>query len=254
MQIQLFQFEDDDNHFENLTIIDKDGEVWFVGKEVCDLLDIKNASDAISKLDEDERGVSELPTPSGKQKKLIISESGLYALVFKSVKPEAKKFRKWVTKEVIPAIRKTGVYGINRLETPNFVVRFNDNWDRTDKGYFSVISELFTRLYGRFEMLGYIIPNKAFDGKEIRPDASVGKLFSSYLKKHHPEYSNSYKMYSHKFPSGMEVEARQYENELLPMFIRYVEEEWIPSNAKQYFQTRDIKALDYLPKLLGEAT
>lgn len=60
----------------------------------------------------------------------LISESGLYALIFKSNKPSAKQFRKWVTKEVIPSIRKKGSYGINRLETPNFIVRFNDNWDR----------------------------------------------------------------------------------------------------------------------------
>lgn len=251
MQLQIFKYQEDEDHFDNLTTIEIDGEAWFVASEVCALLDIKNVSDAVSRLDEDEKGVSVLPTASGNQEKLIVSESGLYALVFRSKKDTAKKFRKWVTKEVIPAIRKTGSYGINRLETPNFVVRFNDNWDRTDKGYFSVISELFIRLYGKFENVGYQIPNKAFNGQEIRPDVSVGKLFAGYLRDKHPEFANDYKMYSHLFQNGLSFDARQYKNDLLPIFIKYVDDEWIPKNAQGYFQQRDPVALDYLPKLLG---
>ncbi|MBL4662151.1 MAG: hypothetical protein JKY22_00960, partial [Flavobacteriaceae bacterium] len=219
--------------------------------EVCKLLDIKNTSDAVSRLDDDEKGVSVIPTPSGEQEKLIISESGLYALIFKSKKPSAKKFRKWVTKEVIPSIRKTGAYGINRLETPNFVVRFNDNWDRTDKGYFSVISELFVRLYGKFENIGYQIPNKALGGKQIRPDVSVGRLFAQYLRDKHTDLAEEYKMYSHLFQDGSEFDARQYKNALLPTFIKFVDDVWIPQRAQAYFKTRDPVALDYLPVLLG---
>lgn len=250
MQLQIFKFEEED-HLDNLTTINIDGEIWFIAKEVCDLLEIKNASDAVSRLDDDEKQTSVLPISGQNRNVNIISESGLYALVFRSKKPSAKKFRKWVTKEVIPAIRKTGSYGINRLETPNFIVRFNDNWDRTDKGYFSVISELFIRLYGRFEKLGYQIPNKAFNGKEIRPDVSVGRLFASYLRDNHPEFANDYKMYSHLFPSGLEFDARQYKNDLLPLFIKFVDEQWIPNNAQGYFKPRDPIALDYLPKLIG---
>ena len=201
-------------------------------------------------MDDDEKLPFTLERSGQKRKVNLISESGLYALIFKSKKPSAKKFRKWVTKEVIPSIRKTGRYGIDRRETPNFVIRFNDNWDKTDKGYFSVISELFIRLFGRFEKVGYIIPNKAFNGKEIRPDVSVGRLFANYLKKKHPEISDNYKMYLHKFQSGLEVEARQYENELLPIFIKFVDDVWIPENSQKYFSERDKVALDYLPKLL----
>jgi hypothetical protein len=250
MQLQIFKYEEED-HLDNLTTIDIDGEIWFIAKEVCDLLEIKNASDAVSRLDDDEKQTSVLPISGQNRNVNIISESGLYALVFRSKKPSAKKFRKWITKEVIPAIRKTGSYGINRLETPNFVVRFNDNWDRTDKGYFSVISELFVRLYGRFERVGYLIPNKAFDGKEIRPDVSVGLLFAKHLRDSHPEYANDYKMYSHKFPNGNEFDARQYKNDLLPLFIKFIDEHWMPLSAQKYFKPRDPVALDYLPKLLN---
>ncbi|OYO29132.1 Bro-N domain-containing protein [Janthinobacterium sp. PC23-8] len=252
MQLQIFKYAEDDSHLDNLTTIEIEGEIWFVAVEVCKLLDIKNATDAVSRLDDDEKLTSVLPISGQNRSVNLISESGLYALVFKSNKPSAKEFRKWVTKEVIPSIRKKGSFGIDRIETPNFIVRFNDNWDRTDKGFFSVISELFVRLYGRFEHIGYKIPNKAFDGKEMRPDTSVGKLFANYLKKNHPEMNDLHKMYNHKFPSGQEFEARQYPNIVLPIFIQFVDDEWIPKNAPIYFKTRDPLALDYLPKLLGK--
>ena len=251
MQLQIFKYEDSEQ-FNDFTAIEIEGEAWFVASEVCKVLGIKNTSDAVSSLDDDEKSTIALTDgTSGNPNKTIVSESGLYALVFKSKKPSAKKFRKWITKEVIPSIRKTGGYGINRLETPNFVIRFNENWERTEKGYFSVISELFIRLYGKFESAGYQIPNKAFDGKEIRPDVSVGRLFADYLRENHPEYASSYKMYNHKFPNGYEFEARQYKNEILPVFIKYVDDHWIPARAQNYFKRRDPVALDYLPKLLG---
>ncbi|MEO4171991.1 BRO family protein [Acinetobacter pittii] len=130
MQLQIFEFESDDSNLDNLTTIEIDNEIWFVANEVCRLLDIKNASDAVSRLDDDEKQTSVIPISGQNRQVNLISESGLYALIFKSNKPSAKQFRKWVTKEVIPSIRKKGSYGINRLETPNFIVRFNDNWDR----------------------------------------------------------------------------------------------------------------------------
>ena len=250
MQLQIFKYESDGSVLDDLTTVQIEDEVWFVASEVCKLLDIQNVTQAVSSLDEDEKLPYVLHRSGQNRSVTLISESGLYALVFKSKKPTAKQFRKWITKEVIPSIRKTGSYGINRLETPNFIVRFNDNWDRTDKGYFSVISELFIRLYGRFEKVGYQIPNKAFTGKEIRPDISVGKKFSTFLKQKHPEHANKFKMYIHKFPDGNEFEARQYENILLPIFIQFVDDVWIPECASAYFKDRDPVALNYMPKLL----
>lgn len=250
VQIQLFQFEEEQNHFENLTTINIDWEIWFVASDVCKLLEIQNTSQAVSWLDEDEKLLYVLDTSGQKRKVTLISESWLYTLVFKSKKQSSRLFRRWVTKEVIPSIRKTGSYWINRLETPNFVVRFNDNWDRTRKWYFSVISELFIRLYGQFERVWYTIPNKALDWKEIRPDTSVWILFSKYIKENHPDFINKYDMYSHRFQNGQEFECRQYENEVLPIFIHFVDNVWMPNNAHKYFKQRDELALEYLPKLL----
>ena len=107
MEITVFNFK----AHEVRTVL-KDGEPWFVAKDVCDVLEITNSRDAVAGLDEDEKGVGITDTLGGKQSLVTISESGLYALIFKSRKPEAKAFRKWVTSEVLPALRKTGRYEI----------------------------------------------------------------------------------------------------------------------------------------------
>lgn len=88
----------------------RDGEPWFVAADVCRALEIGNPSQAVSRLDEDEKGIISNETPGGEQTMLIINEAGLYALVLGSRKPEAKAFKRWITHEVIPAIRKNGAY------------------------------------------------------------------------------------------------------------------------------------------------
>lgn len=95
---------------QNIRVQMKDGEPWFVAKDVCDALTLENSRKATSSLDEDEKGVSPIVTPSGTQQMTIVNESGLYNLIFQSRKAEAKAFRKWVTSEVLPSIRKTGRY------------------------------------------------------------------------------------------------------------------------------------------------
>lgn len=96
----------------------KDGEPWFVAKDVCEILDIGNPSMALSRLDEDEKGLSLIDTPGGPQKMAVVNEPGLYALILTSRKPEAKAFKRWITHEVIPSIRKTGAYISKQLTTP----------------------------------------------------------------------------------------------------------------------------------------
>ncbi|QJT10216.1 BRO-N domain-containing protein [Oceanidesulfovibrio marinus] len=93
---------------------------WFVAKDVCNCLEvIWKGSDTTGPLDDDEKGVRVVYTPGGRQDMLCISESGLYALIFASRKPEAKRFRKWVTSEVLPAIRTTGRYDAPGLRIPD---------------------------------------------------------------------------------------------------------------------------------------
>lgn len=91
--------------------IQKDGETWWVLKDVCGILGISKYRDTASRLDEDERGSVRVDTPGGEQEMTVVNESGLYNVILRSDKPEAKPFRKWVTAEVLPSIRKTGGYG-----------------------------------------------------------------------------------------------------------------------------------------------
>ena len=88
----------------------QDGEPWFVARDVCDALLIANSRDALAALDEDEKGVGSTDTPGGVQQVAIVNEAGLYGLILRSRKREAKEFRRWVTHEVLPALRKTGQY------------------------------------------------------------------------------------------------------------------------------------------------
>jgi prophage antirepressor-like protein len=91
---------------------EKNGEPLWVAKDICECLDLKDVNRSLSKLDDDEKGTQILSTLGGNQKMSVINESGLYNLIFRSNKPEAKKFKKWVTSEVLPTIRKTGSYGV----------------------------------------------------------------------------------------------------------------------------------------------
>lgn len=106
-QVVPFCFDGNEVRVTNL-----EGNPWFVAKDVCAVLGISQHRDALSRLDDDERGSVLLDTLGGKQDLSVISESGLYSLIFRSRKMAAKRFRKWVTSEVLPSIRKTGSYDI----------------------------------------------------------------------------------------------------------------------------------------------
>lgn len=97
--------------FGEVKTISRDGEPWFVGKDVAERLGYRIPSKAISDhVDDEDKGVSKMETPGGIQQIVIINESGLYSLVLSSKLPTAKAFRRWITSEVIPSIRKTGKY------------------------------------------------------------------------------------------------------------------------------------------------
>lgn len=146
--IQVFDFEDN-----AVRVVDIDGEPWFVAADVARVLEYRNAPDAVRNLDDDERGTHIVRTPSGDQEMNVINESGLYHLVLVSRKPEAKKFRKWVTAEVLPSIRKTGMYVAPDAEAQAADEvrggdRFGELPDRTFQQWINLVRE--TRLlFGR---------------------------------------------------------------------------------------------------------
>lgn len=106
-ELQVFTYQES-----QVRTIQKDGEPWFVLKDVCQVLglDTTQLKKIADRLDADEKARNLITTPGGDQETWIINESGLYNVILRSDKPEAKPFRKWVTSEVLPSIRKTGGY------------------------------------------------------------------------------------------------------------------------------------------------
>ncbi|MFN6480947.1 BRO family protein [Nostoc sp. DedQUE07] len=104
--LSIFSFESHEIRF-----VGTADEPWWVASDLCSVLDIVNVRQNLAKLDEDEKGVCTIYTKGGEQQVATVNESGLYLLILNSRKPQAKRFRKWLTSEVIPSIRKTGTYG-----------------------------------------------------------------------------------------------------------------------------------------------
>lgn len=108
-EIMPFEFESN-----RVGVVQRDGEPWFVLSDVCRVLDIGNPSQAATRLDDDEKGIITNDTHGGAQRVLVVSESGLYAIVMTSRKPAARRFRRWVTGEVLPRLRRTGAYSMRQ--------------------------------------------------------------------------------------------------------------------------------------------
>ena len=103
--MQIFRYNE-----KEVRTMEKEDGVWWVLKDVCDVLNIAQPTRVAERLDDDEKGVSEIHTPGGKQTMIVINESGLYNVIMRSDKKEAKAFKRWVTHDVLPAIRKHGGY------------------------------------------------------------------------------------------------------------------------------------------------
>ena len=106
-EIQVWNYESSE-----VRTVQVNGEPWFVLSDVCKVLEISNSRNISSRLEQDEKGVTLVDTLGGAQQMTIINESGLYTVILRSDKPQAKPFRKWVTSEVLPSIRKHGSYSV----------------------------------------------------------------------------------------------------------------------------------------------
>lgn len=120
-QLEIFK----NREFGEIRTVIIDGEPWFIGKDVAEALGYgkgKSLNNAVAThVDEEDKGVTEMMTPGGKQNLIIINESGLYSLILSSKLPNAKKFKHWVTSEVLPQIRRTGSY--QKRLTPEEMMR-----------------------------------------------------------------------------------------------------------------------------------
>ena len=138
-EIQVFE----NSEFGNVRTVVIDGQPWFVGKDVATSLGYSNPRDALSKhIDSEDKGVAKCDTPSGSQNMTIINESGLYSLILGSKLESAKKFKHWVTSEVLPAIRKTGSYQAIPPKVDERVIALEEDKQKVAKAnIFLVLSE-----------------------------------------------------------------------------------------------------------------
>lgn len=144
--MQIFNYEQN-----KVRTIRKDGEPWFIAADVCEVLDLQNSTQAVGRLDDDEKAMLNIGLSGGDTN--IINEPGLYSLILGSRKPEAKAFKRWITHEVIPAIRKTGTYSqpMSSLEIMRAMLDTQIQSDQRLKSLESNVSHLETKIQVAFE-------------------------------------------------------------------------------------------------------
>lgn len=181
LALQSFGFEG-----QTVRVLDQGGAPWFVAQDVCTCLEIVNPTRAASSLDEDEKGLHTVNTLGGLQEVLIVSESGLYALIFKSRKPAAVRFRKWVTSVVLPTLRLTGRFELAPAndEEDRFLLNSPDRLERarTELAMIRQAAQLFGRAGGMhmWDQLGwpavdpkYSVRLRALPGIHARAGSTV---------------------------------------------------------------------------------
>ena len=233
-ELQIFETED---HYEFRTL-DIDGEPWFVLADACRALGIRNPRDAASRLDDDEKGVAQIDTLGGSQAMRIINESGLYSLIIRSDKPEARRFKKWVTSEVLPSIRRTGGYrGAAKPIPANwqpFLDRVALSWDVVPEGYFSVFKEL-------ADVMATLIRSGLEVNDKFIPDISVGTLWGRHWTERalfddyggRVSYKHSYPDYFPQARSNPQ-DAWAYPEDALPVFKRWVRNTYFKQGLPKY--------------------
>jgi hypothetical protein len=195
-----------------------DGEPRFVAADACTILDIVNVSQAVSTLDDDEKGICNIYTPGGNQKMLCVTEPGLYGLVLVSRKPEAKAFKRWLKHDVIPSIRKTGSYSIPVKtyaigEGTDLIMRAIQNEDRRHNGYFTMLDIL-------VEISNLIHLDLLGMAPDSRMDISISKWWPKFCKDHGIDYvegrEQDYNIVNIK--TGLEQAVFYYPNSLRDIF------------------------------------
>ncbi len=166
--LQIFNYNNNE-----IRVIENNGEPWFVVKDVCEVLELADVTSALRVLDDDEK-LTRLISGAGQSRLMnLINEPGLYALTFRSNKPEAKKFSKWVRAEILPTLRKTGSYSIAGLNPVNIRAAealrdiAQSTEDKNDKAI--ILREAFKLI------TGHELPQKKRSKKEPRPKQWIGE-------------------------------------------------------------------------------
>lgn len=214
-----------------------DGEPWFVAKDLCVILEIKNVSDALNRLDGDEKNTIVLNDGNrGNPNTSVVSRSGMYALVLSSRKQEAKVFRKWITSEVLPSIEKTGSYTIasqQKQVKPHYIRRVEELMEQLPSvpdGYWCV-------LHKSVDVLFYVehclqMPVNQTD----LLDGSIGRKWSDYRKG--KPWAGDRVPFEYRFPDGRKVKPWCYGLHELGYFAQWLELEYRRNHLPKYLKAK----------------
>lgn len=231
-QLKIFENEE----FGQVRTVTRDGEVWFVGKDVAEKLGYKNTADAIgTHVDNDDKLSSQIAMAGQMRNVVLINESGMYALIFGSKLESAQRFKRWVTSEVLPAIRKTGSYDMSRLSKEMRAILNCDERIVIIDDRVTNLENCMTIDYGQQTVLGDEV-NKAV------LDALGGKYSNAYNeigKKVFAECNRDLKHYFHVNARNNVPKKRYYEA------LEYIQE-WKPCTNTQ-IQIRDCNAQVCMP-------
>ena len=171
--------------FGQMRTVTIDNEPWFVGKDVAEALGYAKPTDAVRKrVDEEDRGISKMETPSGTQDMTVINESGMYSLILGSKLPSAKKFKHWVTSEVLPSLRKTGSYEMKNYSTEMKAILMHDEKIVKIDGRVTDLENNMVIDYGQQQTLKNEVNKvvvKALGGKESNAYKEVSKKVFSEI-------------------------------------------------------------------------
>ena len=231
-QLKIFESEE----FGQVRTVMRDGEVWFIARDVAEALGYANASDAISKhVDREDKGIAKCDTLGGTQELTVLNESGLYSLILSSKLGSAKRFKRWVTSEVLPAIRKTGSDEMSRLSKEMRAILNCDERIVIIDDRVTNLENCMTIDYGEQVVLGDEV-NKAV------LDALGGKYSNAYNeigKKVFAECNRDLKHYFHVNARNNVPKKRYYEA------VEYIQK-WKPCTNTQ-IQIRDCNAQVCMP-------
>ena len=231
-QLEIFE----NKEFGQVRTINIDGEPWFVGKDVAKILGYKDTSDAMRRHVDDEDKLTRCFTDSGQKRELyIINESGLYSVILSSKLPSAKRFKRWVTSEVLPVIRKTGSYEMDDYSPEMKAILMHDKKLVKIDNRVTDLENHMTIDYGEQVVLGDEV-NKAV------LDALGGKYSNAYNeigKKVFAECNRDLKHYFHVNARNNVPKKRYYEA------LEYIQE-WKPCTNTQ-IQIRDCNAQVCMP-------
>lgn len=231
-QLKIFENEE----FGSIRTVTRDGEVWFVGKDVAEKLGYKNTADAIgTHVDNDDKLSSQIAMAGQMRNVVLINESGMYALIFGSKLESAQRFKRWVTSEVLPAIRKTGSYEMDDYSPEMKAILMHDKKLVKIDNRVTDLENHMTIDYGQQTVLGDEV-NKAV------LDALGGKHSNAYNeigKKVFAECNRDLKHYFHVNARNNVPKKRYYEA------LEYIQE-WKPCTNTQ-IQIRDCNAQVCMP-------